>query len=74
MAARMTTEANRCPKCLTGWVSLRDERKYYGPDVGLADVHETLIPVAIDRTYTCNKCGYMVTHREPAGPSWLRSQ
>jgi predicted RNA-binding Zn-ribbon protein involved in translation (DUF1610 family) len=67
----MTTEANRCPKCLTGMVSLRDERKHYGPEVGLPEVRKTLSPVAIDRTYTCDKCGYMATHREPLVASWL---
>jgi predicted RNA-binding Zn-ribbon protein involved in translation (DUF1610 family) len=53
-----------CPKCLRGTVSLRDEHKYYGPEVGVAEMRKTLRPLAIDRTYTCNKCGYMETRRE----------
>jgi hypothetical protein len=55
-------------------VSLRDERKYYGPEVGFAEMRKTLTPVAIDRTYTCDKCGYMATYREPMPPSWLVSR
>ena len=60
----MATESTTCPKCLSGTVSLRDQRKCYGPQAEMADGQKILIPVAIDRTYTCNKCGYIVTHRE----------
>ena len=53
-----------CPKCQSGTVSLRDQRNYYGPETEVAAIRKTLIPIAIDRTYTCDKCGYMSTQRE----------
>jgi hypothetical protein len=59
------SKANHCPKCLTGTVSVRDERKYFDPTIGLDGLRKTLEPIAIDWTYTCNKCGYIATNREP---------
>jgi hypothetical protein len=64
-------EENRCPRCLIGMVSLRDERKYHGAEAGTASLHRNLVPVAIDRAYTCDNCGYMATYREPVLPPWL---
>jgi len=60
----MASFPSTCPKCHSGTASLRDQRSYYGPETEVAAIRKTLIPIAIDRTYTCNKCGYMVTHRE----------
>ena len=62
--ASKTNVQSRCPKCMSGTVSLRDQRNYYGPEGELAAVRKTLIPIAIDRTYTCNKCGHMEAHRD----------
>jgi hypothetical protein len=63
----MTALGNSCPKCLSGMVSLRDERQVFAHIIEADGPAKALLPIAIDRTYTCNKCGYMVTHRESPG-------
>jgi hypothetical protein len=60
----MTIVATTCPKCQSGAVSLRDQRNCYGPETEVAAIRKPLIPIAIDRTHTCDKCGYMTTQRE----------
>jgi hypothetical protein len=61
----MTNVAIMCPKCLSATVSLTHQKKSYGPDAELVGSRKTLTPLAINRTYTCDQCGYIVTHSEP---------
>jgi hypothetical protein len=62
----MVAALNLCPQCKLGIVSLRDERKCYGPETELGKSHRWIVPIAVDRTYTCDGCGYMIRKRDVA--------